>query len=56
MTTVILTGGRVIDPSQQLDEIADVVIVAGKIDAIGRGLADAPRTTHAHEPRRTHDR
>jgi len=45
MTTLILTGGRVIDPSQQLDEISDVAIVDGKVDAIGRGLAEGPRRT-----------
>jgi dihydroorotase len=37
--TLILTGGRVIDPSQNLDEVTDVAIVGGKIDAVGRGLA-----------------
>ncbi|HEY8174981.1 MAG TPA: dihydroorotase [Gemmatimonadaceae bacterium] len=37
--TLILAGGRVIDPSQNLDEITDVAIVGGKIDAVGRGLA-----------------
>ena len=36
---LILRGGRVIDPSQNLDEITDVAIVDGKIDSVGRGLA-----------------
>ncbi len=40
-TTLILRGGRVVDPSQNLDEITDVAIVDGKIDAIGRGLAES---------------
>jgi dihydroorotase len=39
MKTLILTGGRVVDPSQNLDEVADVAIVGSKVDAIGRGLA-----------------
>jgi dihydroorotase len=39
MSTIILKGGRVIDPSQNMDEVADVAIVDGKIDAIGRGLS-----------------
>jgi dihydroorotase len=39
MSTVILAGGRVIDPSQNLDGVLDVAVVDGKIDAIGRGLA-----------------
>ena len=37
--TLILAGGRVVDPSQNHDKIADVAIVDGKIDAIGRDLA-----------------
>jgi dihydroorotase len=32
----ILTGGRIVDPSQNLDEIGDVVIAGTKIDAVGR--------------------
>ena len=45
MTTLILTGGRVIDPSQQLDEVTDVAIVDGKVDGIGRGLGEGQRRT-----------
>ena len=41
--TLILRGGRVIDPSQNLDEVTDIAIVDGKIDSIGRGLAEARR-------------
>ena len=40
MSTIILAGGRVVDPSQNLDEVADVAIVDGKIDSIGRGLTE----------------
>ena len=55
MSTIILTGGRVIDPSQNLDEITDVAIVNGKIDAMGRGLSDAAagRTTPTDSRRKT---
>jgi dihydroorotase len=35
---LILKGGRVIDPSQNLDEISDVAIVDGEIGSIGRGI------------------
>jgi len=35
---LILKGGRVIDPSQNLDEIADVAILDGQIGSIGRGI------------------
>jgi len=33
--TVLLRGGRVIDPSQSLDDVADVLIVDGNIEAVG---------------------
>lgn len=35
---LVLAGGRVIDPSRGLDQTADVVIVDGKIAAVGTGL------------------
>jgi dihydroorotase len=33
---LLLRGGRVIDPSQNIDTVADVVIADGKVDRIGR--------------------
>ncbi|MDH5676465.1 MAG: dihydroorotase [Myxococcales bacterium] len=36
---LIVRGGRVIDPSSGVDEIADVVIEAGRIARVGRGAA-----------------
>jgi dihydroorotase len=33
---LLLRGGRVIDPSQNVDDIVDVIIIDGKIDRIGR--------------------
>ncbi|HEY7248454.1 MAG TPA: amidohydrolase/deacetylase family metallohydrolase [Xanthobacteraceae bacterium] len=42
MTDLILRGGRVIDPSQKLDTVADVAFSRGKVAQIGAGLkADA---------------
>lgn len=38
---VLLRGGRVIDPAQHLDRVADVLIVDGRIAALGPGL-EAP--------------
>jgi dihydroorotase len=39
---LILRGGRVIDPSQKLDEVIDIAFSAGKVARIGSGLkADA---------------
>jgi dihydroorotase len=46
MSTLILAGGRVIDPSQNMDQVADVAVVDGKIDSTGRGLAEQ----HRREP------
>ncbi len=36
MQLIVLRGGRVLDPSRGLDEIADLVIEAGRIKAVGR--------------------
>ena len=41
---LILKGGRVIDPSQNLDGIRDVAFTAGKVSAIGKDLATSPDT------------
>lgn len=38
---IVLRGGRVIDPSQGLDETADVVIEAGRIRDLGRNASAA---------------
>ncbi|NIM52335.1 MAG: amidohydrolase family protein [Gemmatimonadales bacterium] len=39
MRPVLLKGGRVIDPSQDHDGIADVLIVDGRIEALGKNLS-----------------
>lgn len=41
---LILRGGRIIDPSQNLDAVSDVAFSAGKVAALGQGLAASPRT------------
>ncbi len=38
MRPLLFVGGRVIDPSQGLDTVADVVVIEGRIAAVGRGL------------------
>ncbi|MGD8318481.1 MAG: dihydroorotase [Myxococcales bacterium] len=38
---IVLRGGRVLDPSQGLDEVADVVIEAGRIQKVGAGAGAA---------------
>jgi dihydroorotase len=37
--SLLLTGGRVIDPASNLDAVGDVLILGGKIAAVGRGAA-----------------
>src|SRR5262245_14377799 len=41
---LVLRGGRVIDPSQKLDSIADVAFAAGKVVRVGPGLEAGPGT------------
>jgi dihydroorotase len=39
MNSLLLTGGRVIDPANNFDSIADVLILDGKISAIGKNFS-----------------
>ena len=39
MAALLLTGGRVVDPANRLDDPADVLISEGKIVAVGPGVA-----------------
>src|SRR5471032_692414 len=44
MNSLLLTGGRVVDPANHFDSIADVLIIDGKISATGKNLsAKAPK-------------
>ena len=45
---ILLRGGRLIDPSQRLDEIGDLLAVDGRIEAIGR-VGDVRRDGDALE-------
>jgi dihydroorotase len=45
MSHLILTGGRVIDPANGRDEIADIAFTAGKVAEIGRDLPRAGAET-----------
>ena len=47
---LLLRGGRVIDPSRNFDESADVLIQDGKIAAVGRGVG-APDGTDVRDVR-----
>ena len=48
MYSLLVMGGRVVDPANRLDAIADVLILDGKISAVGVGLA---ATAPAETPR-----
>ena len=39
MNSLLLTGGRVIDPANHLDTVADLLILNGKIAAVGKDAA-----------------
>jgi dihydroorotase len=41
---LILRGGRVIDPSQNIDGVMDVAFAGGKVAAIGKDLKGGPET------------
>jgi dihydroorotase len=44
VNSLLLTGGRVIDPASHFDAVADVLILNGKISAVGKNLsAKAPK-------------
>lgn len=47
MTTTLIRGGRVIDPSQQVDRIADLVLCDGKIAGIDVDAPDPERVVDA---------
>ena len=38
MTPFLIAGARVIDPSRQSDGVADVLVVDGRIEAVGRNV------------------
>jgi dihydroorotase len=44
MTDLLLKGGRVIDPSQGIDKLADVAFANGRVAAIGANLTAGPGT------------
>ena len=39
MNKLLIKGGRVIDPSQHIDKVADLLIEDGRVKAIGNDLA-----------------
>ncbi len=45
--SILIRGGRVIDPTQNLDEVTNVVIAQGKIAALGRSAPTAEEVVNA---------
>jgi dihydroorotase len=43
---LILKGGRVLDPSQGMDKVADIAFAGGKVAAIGAGLSSSGAQVH----------
>ena len=42
MSGILIRGGRVIDPARKTDELADVYLLEGKIEGVGRNLGTPP--------------
>ena len=38
MSAILLRGGRVVDPSQNLDGVSDLLLLDGKVEAVGQNL------------------
>ena len=41
---IVLRGGRVVDPSQKLDAVRDVLLQAGRVAAVGETVDVSPDT------------
>ena len=39
--SILLRGGRVVDPSQNIDRVADVLVLGDNIEAVGDRLAES---------------
>jgi dihydroorotase len=50
MNSLLLTGGRVVDPANNFDSSADVLIMDGKISAVGKNLS-APDNVETFDAR-----
>ena len=44
---LVIRGGRVVDPSQALDEVADIVVKDGRITCVGETGGKAGKVIHA---------
>src|ERR1043166_6758001 len=48
MTKILLRGGRVVDPSQQMDSVCDVLVAEGRIEACGPRVANEAHAPDIH--------
>ena len=48
MATILIKGGRVIDPAEGVDRQADVLVEDGRVSRIDRGIAASAREIDAH--------
>ena len=46
MAALLLTGGQVVDPANHFDSPADVLIIDGKISAVGKNLSTPKGIEH----------
>jgi dihydroorotase len=51
MATIIIKGGRVIDPANGMDKIADVALSRGKIEKVGRTTKAQRQATKVYDAR-----
>src|SRR5947208_2322534 len=47
MVSLVISGGRVVDPASGMDAVGDVAVVDGQIAAVGTGLGGAERVIDA---------
>ena len=47
MDGMVIRGGRVVDPASGMDGVADVMVLDGKIAAVGTGLGGAEQVIDA---------
>ena len=43
---LLIKGGRIIDPSQKMDEVGSLLVAEGKISWLGKGEAASPKTDY----------
>ena len=49
MRPILIRGGRVLDPSRNTDEVADLLLQDGKIEALGRNLGQPEKAEAAKQ-------